>query len=181
MTDKMKTVCAGRYLIDVPEQAVVRTSHERIDGFAIDTVEESEAAFRQRIAARELEIQSRGDAAGDAGPGGIIEARDLRIPGMVGRTVVYGRTRSHGIESGRCVDAEWVSVGVHGHEGDLSFSLSAKYVDPADAKAAESLLARLQLRGENEIPAVGGFCIRRAVFAEPLPAHDTEHIATHIM
>lgn len=180
MTEKMKTVCAGRYLIDVPAQAVVSTSHERIDGFAIETIEESEASFRQRIAAREREIQARGGTTEGAGPGGIIEARDLRIPGMIGRTVVFGRTHSHGIENGRRVDVEWDSVEVHGHTGGLSVSLSANYVDESDAKAAEALLARLKLRGEDEIPTVGGFCIGRAVFAEPLPPHKTEHIATHI-
>lgn len=180
MTEKMKTVCAGRYLIDVPAQAVVTTSYERIDGFSIETVEEDDASFRQRIAARELQLQLGGDNAERAVHGGIIDAHDLRIPGMIGRTVVYGRIHSHGIENGRRVDAEWVSVEVHGHKDDLSFSLSAKNVDESDAKAAEALLARLQLRGEDEIPTVGGFCIWRAVFAEPLPAHKTEHIATHI-
>jgi len=42
MTEKMRTVCVGRYLVDVPVQAEVSMSHERIDGFAIETVEESE-------------------------------------------------------------------------------------------------------------------------------------------
>src|SRR5579875_3672716 len=49
MTEKMKTVCVGRYLIDVPARAEVSMSHERIDGFAIETVEESEGAFRERL------------------------------------------------------------------------------------------------------------------------------------
>lgn len=150
LTERMKAVCAGRYSIDVPAQAAVSTSHERIDGFAVETVEESEASCRQRIAARELPLQVRGD------------------------------TRSHGIESGRRVDVEWASVEVHGHKSDSSFSLSANYVDESDAKAAEALLARLQLRREDEIPTVGGCCIRHTVCAKPLPPHSTEHIATHI-
>ena len=35
MTEKMRTVCVGRYLVDVPVQAEVSMSHERIDGFAM--------------------------------------------------------------------------------------------------------------------------------------------------
>jgi hypothetical protein len=180
MTEKMRTVCVGRYLVDVPVQAEVRMSHERIDGFAIDTVEESEAEFRARVAAREAEIEALGAEAGAQGPGGIVEARDLRIPGMVGRSLVYGRTRSHGFEEGRRVDTEWVSVESHAHTRGLSISLTAKYVDEGDARAAEALLAQLRLRGQDEIPGVPGFCIDHAVFTEPLPAHTTEHIAMHV-
>jgi hypothetical protein len=180
MTEKMRTVCVGRYLVDVPVQAEVSMSHERIDGFAIETVEESEAQFLARVAAREAEIDALGSEAGPQGPGGIVEARDLRIPGMVGRTLVYGRTRSHGFEQGRRVDAEWVSVESHAHTNGLSISLSAEYVDDTDAKAAEALLAQLRLRGEDEIPSVQGFCISRGVFAEPLPSHKTEHVAMHV-
>lgn len=180
MTEKMRTVCVGRYLVDVPVQAEVSMSHERIDGFAIDTVEESEAEFRARVAAREAEIDALGAEAGAQGPGGIVEARDLRIPGMVGRTLVHGRTRSHGFEEGRRVDTQWVSVESHAHIQGLSISLSAKYVDEGDARAAEALLAQLRLRGQDEIPSVPGFCIAHAVFAEPLPPHTTEHIAMHV-
>jgi hypothetical protein len=177
MTEKMRTVCVGRYLIDVPNQAEVSMSHERIDGFAIETVEENDAAFRERIAAREAELDA---AANGRGPGGIVEARDLRVDGMIGRTLVYGRTRSHEIEQGRRVDVEWVSVEAHAHMGDLSFTLSAKYVDETEARAAEALLSRLRLREGEEIPSVQGFCIGRAVFAEPLPPHKTEHVVMHI-
>lgn len=180
MTEKMKTVCVGRYLVDVPAQTEVNLSHQWIDGFAIETVEENDVEFQKRIAAREAEIQSRGVEAGAGGPGGIIEAHDLRIPGMVGRTIVYGHTRSHGFEKGQRVDVEWVSVESHAHIGDLSFSLSAKYVDETAAAAAEALLARLRLRGENEIPAAPGFCVWRAVLVEPLPLHKNEQVAMHL-
>lgn len=180
MTEKMRTVCVGRYLVDVPVQAEVSMSHERIDGFAIETIEESDTEFRARIAAREAEINARGAEARANGPGGIVTVRDLRIPGMIGRTVVYGRTRSHGYEQGRRVDTEWVSVESHAHINGLSVSLSADYVDEGDAKVAEALLSQLRLRGEDEIPSVPGFCVWRAVFAEPLPPHKTEHIAMHI-
>jgi hypothetical protein len=180
MTEKMRTVCVGRYLVDVPVQAEVSMSHERIDGFAIETIEESEVRFHERVSAREAEIGAQGAGAGTKGAGGMVEARDLRIPGMVGRTFVYGRTRTHGFEHGQRVDTEWVSVESHAHTKGLSVSLSAKYVDDGDARAAEALLVQLRLRGDNEVPNVPGFCISHAVFAEPLPPHTTEHIAMHV-
>jgi hypothetical protein len=75
-----------------------------------------------------------------------VTARDLRIPGMAGRTVVYGRARSHGFEQGKRVEAEWVSVESDAHINGLSISLSAEYVDESAANAAEALLAHLRLR-----------------------------------
>jgi hypothetical protein len=180
MTETMKTVCVGRHLVDVPAQAVVSMSDARIDGFAIQTTEESEAAFQKRLAGREAEIGTARIGVDGRGPGGMIESHDLRIPGMVGRTFVFGHTRSHGFERGQRVDGEWMSAESHAHIGNPSFSLSAKYVQESDARVAEALLAQLRLRTENEIPATPGFCIWRAVFAEPLPVRKAEHSVMHL-
>jgi hypothetical protein len=180
MTEKIKTVCVGRFLVDVPAAAVVSLSREMIAGFEIETVEESEAAFRERVAAREADIAARGAKLDGNGDGGMVEARDLRVPGMFGRSLIFGHSRGYLMEGSRRVDMESVSVEVHAHTGGLSFSLSAKSTQDASAREAEALLARLQVRGEDEIPAVPGFCIGRAVFSEPLPPHTTEHIAMHV-
>jgi hypothetical protein len=178
MTEKMKAVCVGRYLVDVPVQAEVTLSRERVAGFEIETVEEDEATFRARVAARESEIGVR-DSSADR-TGGMVEARDLRIPELVGRTLVYGRNRGYLMEGDRRVEDEFVSVEVYAHRGGLSFTLSAKYADQGRARLAELLLERLRLRRENEIPSESGFCISRAVFAEPLPVSKAEHIAMHL-
>jgi len=180
MTEKMKTVCVGRYLIDVPSQAEVGLTHERIDGFEIVSAEESELEFQQRLASREAEINQGSGGSAGRGPGGIVESRELRIPGMIGRTIIFGRTRSYEFIEGRRLDVEWVSVEAHAHTAGMSFTLSAKYVDESDAKAVERLLARLRIRGEDDIPTVPGFCVSRAIFAEPLPAHKSEQVAMHL-
>jgi hypothetical protein len=178
MTEQMKTVCIGRFLIDIPAQAEITVSRERMAGFEIQTVEEDDAAFQKRVAEREVDIDSRGREQDH--DGGIVEARDLRVPNMVGRVFIYGRSRGYVMEGDRRVDMESVAVEAHGHMNGLSFSLSATESSEARARTAEELLARLRVRGEDEIPSAPGFCIRRAVFADPLPAHKTEHIAMHI-
>jgi hypothetical protein len=129
----MKTICVGRYLVDVPAAAIVTLSRERLDGFALETIEGMEAA------------------------------RDLRVPGMVGRAWVYGRSHGYLIEGGRRVDMQSVSVAAHGNIRGLSFTLSADAKDESSVKAAETLLARLRVRGENEVPAEPGVCVWRAV------------------
>nr|WP_314544333.1 T6SS immunity protein Tli4 family protein [uncultured Massilia sp.] len=178
MTESMKTVCVGRFLVDVPVTAEVSLSRERVAGFDIETVQESEEAFRKRIGAREAEIAARGSATD--GTGGLVEARDLRIAGMTGRTLIYGLNRGYYMAGDRRVDDEYVSVESHRHIGGYSFSLSASYEDEAGAALAEGLLASLRLRTQDEIPAVAGFCIEAAVFAEPLPLPKVEHVAMHM-
>jgi hypothetical protein len=176
MTEKMKTVCVGRYLVDVPSQAEVAISREMMSGFTIDAVQETDSVFRERVATREADIAARKTA--DSGqPGGMVEARDLRIPGMIGRTFIFGRDRTYGFEGGRRVDVEWVSVESHAHLGGLSLTLSMKYASEDDARLAEALLAQLRLRNEHEIPTVPGFCIEQAIFVEPLPPHTNEQAA----
>jgi hypothetical protein len=180
MTEKMKTVCVGRYLIDVPGEAEIGLSGQMISGFTIDTIEESEAAFHERVATREASIVAQGNDIGTTRAGGLIEARDLRVAGMFGRAFIYGRDRTYGFEKGRRVDVEWVSVEVHAHLAELSFTLSKKFANEGDAKVAETLLTRLRVRGDDEIPSVPGFCIWRGVFAEPLPEHTNEHVVFHL-
>ena len=180
MTGKMKTVCVGRYLVDVPGEADVSLSGERISGFAIDSVEEDEATFRGRVAASEAEIAARGRDHDDSGEGGMLDAHDLLIPGVTGRSFVYGRSRGHMMNGDRRIDMESVSIEVHAHMNGLSFTMSASSKQAQGVKDAETLLARLQVRGRDEIPRGPGFCVWRGVFAEPLPEHENEHVTLHL-
>lgn len=178
MTENIKTVCVGRFLVDVPATAEFSVSRETVGGFELETVQESEEAFRKRVGVRETDIASRGPSTD--GKGGLVEARDLRVAGMIGRTLVYGRKRTHYMEGDRRVDLDFVSVEAHGHIGGYTFSLSAEYADEAEAALAEAVLAMLRLRAHDEIPAVAGFCTEAAVFAEPLPVRKAEHAAMHL-
>jgi hypothetical protein len=176
-----RTVCVGRFLVDVPAQAEVRLSRGNMNGFDVDSVEESETKFRQRIKAREADIAAKSVEAGKNVPGGMIETRELHVPGMVGQTLMYRLTRSHGFEGGHRVEREYFSVEVHAHTNGVSFLLSMEYADEADVAAAEVLLAHVRLRAEHEVPNTLGFCIGHAVFVEPLPPHTTGGITMHIV
>lgn len=180
MAEKTKTVCVGRLLIDVPGDAQVKLFGDRLDGFKIESVVESEDTFLQREAARERQIGESTNHDGVAHKKGMVKARDLRVPAMRGRILIYGRTRSYAIKNGIRVDDEWVSIEAHAHLQGVSFSLAIDYADVRDADAAEGILAQLRLRQQDAIPAAPGFCTERAVFVEPLPPHKTEHAAMHI-
>lgn len=176
----MRTLCVGRYLVDVPVEARVSIAGERISGFAIDTVEENDAAFRARVKAREADLAARPADPDAEQPGGIVESRDLRMRGMVGRTIIYGRGRTYGFEHGQRVDHTWVSVETHAHLDGLSVALSMKYGSEEDAQLAEALVERLHVRGEDEVPRLLGFCISRAIFVDPLPEQKNEHVTLHL-
>lgn len=178
MTEKMKTVCVGRHLIDVPIQAELSLSQETVAGFDIDTVEESEAAFRARVTAREADISMRGNATD--GSGGMVEARDLRTPGLIGRTFIYGLNRGYLMKGDQRVDDEFVSIEVHAHIEGISSTLTTKYADEAEANLAEALLERLRVRGEDEVPSLSGFCVWHAVFIDPLPPRQAELVTLHL-
>jgi hypothetical protein len=178
MNEKKKTGCVGRFLIDVPEQAVVRFSSQVIDGFKIDTIEEGDLAFSARVAARATDIQSRGSATD--GTGGMVKVSDLHVDGMMGQIFVFGRNRGYLMSGDRRIDDEFVSVEAHGHTKNMSLILSMQIADEADAEHAQEVLARLRMRAEDEVPPVSGFCSWRAVFTEPLPRHTSEHIVMHI-
>lgn len=55
-----------------------------------------------------------------------------------------------------------------------------EYANLSAADDAEALLARVRRRDPDGAPSMPGFCIRRAVFVEPLPPHKTEHIVMHV-
>ncbi len=180
MTANLKTLCVGRYLIDVPAKSEVSYSGSMLNGFDIVTNMETEAAFRKRVKEREAALAAHRGNANCSPEGGMETARDLRIPGMLGRTIIYGRSRGYLMEGERRVDLESVSVEVHTHMNGLSFSLAAQSTDEASADEAEALLARLRLRRDEDMPTLAGFCVPGAIFADPLPAHKNEHLVMHL-
>jgi hypothetical protein len=180
MMQNMRTVCVGRHLLDVPAHANVRLSRQRVQGVEFETIREGMGAFRERVAAREAGIAARNIHAGAIGSGEIVEARDLRISGMIVRTLVYRHAPDGTPSAERRVVDEWLWTEVHAHKDNLSFFLSALSRGESSARLAEALLARLRFRAENEIPPVAGFCIDGAILVEPLPAHNSEQISMHL-
>lgn len=67
MTQKMKTACVGRFLIDLPQDAQIELARPRIDGFEIAATEESYINFHDRMAEREAQIRATPDRHGGDG------------------------------------------------------------------------------------------------------------------
>jgi hypothetical protein len=64
MTQKMKTVCIGRFPIDLPDETRFELRGPRIHGLDISSFDESEADFQVRLAQREARLRATPDRLG---------------------------------------------------------------------------------------------------------------------
>jgi hypothetical protein len=186
MTGKMKTVCVGRMLIDLPKDARVELYGQWIEGFDIDAFAESEEAFTKRVAAREAELRAKPDRLG--GNKNMEAVTEVRTDGgLVGRMFVHSRnvtegTEGYSLETLRRFHYEGVDLEAHLHGNGLSIDVTAKDYDPDLAENLPRLVAQLVPNPANRIPTEPGFCLDHAYVREPLTAKQGERItlAAHL-
>jgi hypothetical protein len=182
MTREMKTVCIGRFLIDMPEETRLELARPRIDGFDISSADEPDADFRGRLGQREASLRAVPDRLG--GNRNVESARDVRTDnGVVGKIFVHGRTvhegtQLRGLEQER-YRYEHVAVEALVHGQGMSFDLSAEKYDPDQVENLFKLVAKLVPNPTNEAPTEPGFCVYRAWFRDPLTADQGEEIMMH--
>jgi len=179
MTEKMKTVCVGRFLIDLPEEARVALSKQRIDGFDIETYEEPDAEFWARVSARETEIRAKPDRLG--GNKNLESVKEVKTDsGLIGKIFVHGRTVTEGQSSdGFTVEHyryEGITVEALVHARGVSIDLSAENRHPSLIEKLPRLVAQLVANPGNRIPTEPGYCIDLAYFSDPLTADQGEQI-----
>jgi hypothetical protein len=179
MTEKMKTVCVGRLLIDLPEDAQVELSRPWIDGFDIAAFDEGEAEFRARVAAREAAIHATPDRLG--GNKNMESVKEVRTgSGLVGKIFVHGRVVTEG-DAYTALGEEhyrYENVAVEGlvHANGISIDLSTEKYDPDLVNNLSKLIAQLVPNPANSVPTEAGFCIDRAYFRDPLTAKQGERV-----
>lgn len=179
MTAEMKTICVGRFLIDLPEEAQVELTHSRIHGFDIAAFDEPTAEFQARLTTREQEIKAKPDRLG--GNENLESVTEITADGGVpGKIFVHTRnvtegTRARGLELER-YRYEGVAVEALVHANGTSIDLATEDYDPDRIANMAALVAKLVPNPTNKIPAVPGFCINRAYFLDPLKADQREQI-----
>lgn len=179
MTEKIKTVCVGRFLIDMPEEAQVELARARIHGFDIATFDESPEEFHARLAQREEEIKSKPDRLG--GNKNLELVRDVETAtGLVGKIFVHSRlvtegTAGNGLEN-ETYRYEGVAVEALVHGNGVSIDLGSEYYAPDQVDNLSRLVAQLVPNPGNALPHEPGFCIDQAYFRDPLKAEQREQI-----
>lgn len=180
MSEKMKTICVGRFLIDMPEEAHVELARARIQGFDITAFDESTAEFAARLANRQTEIQSKPNRNG--GNKNLELIREVQTKtGLTGKIFVHSRSVTEGtaangleIENYRY---EGVAVEALVHGDGVSIDVSSDYYFPDKLEDLFRLVAQLVPNPGNHLPHEAGFCIDRAYVRDPLTADQLEQIS----
>lgn len=174
MSNKVKTVCVGRFLIDLPVDAQVNISHGFTGGFHLSSVAgESDADFAARVANLENELAS---ARSEDGRPYLQSASVFKHGGAQGKVFVYNRRRGETLVNDQVVALEDVSVqGLLRFEG-LSVIASADYMAPDVGERLERLLRQIRPLDRNELPREKGFCIDNAIVSDPVEDADTEKL-----
>lgn len=179
MTEKMKTICVGRFLIDLPEEANVELSGTNIKGFKVAAFDETREAYETRLAEREAQIRSKPDRLG--GSRNLETVQEVKTErGLTGKIFVHERnvtegTQANGLELER-YRYEDVTVEALVHGDGISIDLVSEERDPKYIEDLPVLLNKLVANPHNLAPTEPGFCLNNAYFRDPLPADQGERI-----
>lgn len=179
MTEKMKTVCVGRFLIDLPAEAQIKFTSPRIDGFDVAAFRETLSEFQARLAQREAQIKAKPDRAG--GNRNLEVTKEVRDDsGMAGKLLVHSRTvtegtASNGLEIER-YRYEGVAVEALMHGNGISVDLASDFYFPDKVGNLLRLALKLVPNPENKVPTEPGFCMDGAYLRDPLKAEQLEQI-----
>lgn len=174
MTDRMKTVCVGRFLIDVPANAQVNLRLGLVEGFEVARRHESPDAFTSRLQTREAELSAKNNMLGRKN---IESIKEIQNFGFSGKVFVHGRYRGYGIEQGQRKYFETISVEGYVHKAYATYSFVANTYSPDRISVLPALLAQLADRAENEVPSDPGFCISGALLRDPSNPARSESVA----
>ncbi|KFC63523.1 T6SS immunity protein Tli4 family protein [Massilia sp. LC238] len=179
ITEKIKTVCIGRFLIDMPAEAQYELHGARIDGFSIVAFEESDAGFQERVLARKAQIEAVTDRPGRRN--NLEVASKVRNNhGVAGHIFVHGRNVTEGQSSDGLTVARYryesVAVEALVHVDGISIDVSASDHDPESIGNLSTLIAQIVPNPENRTPTAPGYCIDRAFIRDPLSADQGEQI-----
>lgn len=179
LTDKLKTVCVGRFLIDMPEDARVELGQARVDGFTVSAYDEASEDFENRVSEREAQIKAMPDRLG--GNKNLESVHEVTTEsGLVGKIFVHSRTVTEGTQANGLqleryrYEGVTVEALVHGH--GVSIDVSSEGRDPAWIKDMPVLVGKLVANPDNRIPDEPGFCIDHAYIRDPLTADQREQV-----
>lgn len=171
LAGKAKTICVGRFLIDLPEGMRLSRSQTSVDGFHINAYPEKDDAFWTRVAARQAEIEAKPN---ELRPRNLETAARIQVNGFDGKMFVFGRNASYMMDFGQRRVLEGVALEAHVHADGLSFDVVADDYNPALIANLPRLIGQLRRVAADAIPAEPGFCFGEGMFVDPLVADQGE-------
>lgn len=172
MTGTMKTVCVGRFLIDLPAESTVRLRRGFVGGYDVaSTDRETDDDFTERLGALENTLLDGKDEYGK-----LESAKDLLSATGQGKVFVHNRRPAQTIEHGHIVAIE--DVDVHGllRLPHVSIDAQAQGMAPGSGDSLARVLRRFRAMQPGEIPREPGFCLDHAIVLDPYDDADTESV-----
>lgn len=173
MSEKMKTVCAGRMLIDLPESAQVSMKMVNLDGFEVTWQEESAERFSQWIVEREAALAQ---APNMLGRKNIELSKDVQESASSGKIFVHGRYRGYEVRDDQRIFYETVTIEGHINKDGVTYSFHSEGDNAKRISVVLSLMTQLIHQAGSGLPSVPGFCLDGALIADPFDTSRHESI-----
>ncbi|WP_373990640.1 T6SS immunity protein Tli4 family protein [Duganella sp. BuS-21] len=174
---KMKTLCVGRFLIDVPETALVSYRSATVEGYEISSWIETDEAFLSRNIAQEAQLKSEKN---DKGGTSLEQIREIENDHLHGRLFVFNRRWQASFNLGVREESQVIAVRAFVRSRDVTYSFYSKYQYDSDVPNLEKLISQLRWRGGDGIPTQAGFCFELGLLVEPLPVDISEFTAIFV-
>lgn len=169
---KMKTVCVGRLLVDVPGDALISYAGSEISGWEIiSDAEETDDAFQASLVEQDS-IARRGDEF--AQRGGLEQIIPISDGQRHGKIFVFGRASSETIEGGKPVKLAWLSMHALFRSNGVSYRISSDFREDSDLSELRRLISQFHHRENDYLPEVSGVCLDHAFLADPLSTTGAE-------
>lgn len=173
MTQKMMTICVGRFLIDLPEGANVSFATTQVDGVSIDVMKmDNPNAFSKKIEIREQELK---ETKNEAGHQSLEQRENINLPHLTGVLFKHGRESVYWFEQEKRITAEGMAVEAWVHDNKRQFKLHGSF-DNKYLQNVSLLVGKLKSLEKNQIPTEPGFCINQGLISDPLSADQNEMI-----
>jgi hypothetical protein len=174
MTETMKTVCVGRFLIDVPTEAQVSFRGAFLSGWNIsNNPHETEEEFTASLAAKETELAT---AKNERGGNSLESVLPIERDGMQGKIFIFNREWTNWLEYGERIDSTSVSINAYVRTHGTSLSFVSNVQDTKNAQELEKIISQIKPLQDGEIPVEPGFCFGRALIVDPLLASQNERV-----
>lgn len=175
---KMQTVCIGRFLIDVPDDAQISYRRAFIAGWTISSdSEETDAGFTERLAAKEAKLKL---SKNDKGGARLESVKEIEGNRAFGKILVHSREWTYGIENGKRVDSTFVAIDALVRINGVSFDFAREIGRETDVQRLLQFISQLGARHDGAIPHQPGFCFEDGFLSEPLTAAQNERVAVFI-
>ncbi|SFD66249.1 T6SS immunity protein Tli4 family protein [Massilia yuzhufengensis] len=170
---KMKTVCVGRFLIDLPVEAEVTIRGGFVGGFDVSEIPESDENYRNRLRRMEEEVGATRD---ELGENSLEWSKTLQFGVAAGKVAVFDRQRAQGLDGGRIIEAEDFSVRGMLRFPNVSVAAEAKRQGVERGEELARLFARLTLLSEAGVHREPGFCLGHTFVRDPYESAETESV-----